>query len=400
MKKKNILYINIKYNQGGASKIANYLFKRFQENFNCTFLYGYGKNIEPENIEEPQLNKVKMLGSKCIVIINFIWFKLFAKNFITSKNKLLKSYIDNADIIHIHAIHGSFIEEISFLEYLIKKNKKIIWTFHDSWVLTGRCALPYDCKKYLKSCDICPITSNYPSTYLAHIEHFFKKKRDLLNSIQKNNLIIVSPSLWLYNEIEKTPLNKFKCIVINNGIDINKFFYKKKTLTPKLNILFIANYLDKSKGINLFLEIVKKFPNIDFTVVGHLSHDISNFSNLKNIGYIKNTEEIVKIYQNSNLTLFLSTIDNYPTVILESLSCGTPVISFKGLGNKEIFKNYHYPYLVDNFDFERIYEIIASINNDPNEYYKTSELGRQIIINHNSLELMYNNYLNTYKLYL
>ena len=395
----NILIINLKYSQGGAGIIANQLFNSLKDKFSVNFLYGYGKGAKEDS--NATLDNVKMIGEKKQIIANHLSYKTLGVDAFTANSKLVREEIKKADLIHLHAIHSHFINLEFLVKCIVKYNKKVIWTFHDSWAFTGRCALPYSCKGYLSKCERCEITTNYPKVLINNNKRIYKKKQQTLSSIPKDNLVIVCPSQWLAEEARKTFLNKFKIVTINNGIPLDKFKFKETRFKKgeKLKILFVSNYInDPIKGSHYLYKLVDKFPKVEFNAIGHIPKDCFKSSNLNYHGYISSRHSLIEHLQKNHLMVFFSKYDNYPTVILESLAVGTPVVTFKGKGNNEIFKNTNYPFIVNDDDLEKICSTITNILEENKiQLSVISQKGRELIERYNSLDKMIEEYISLFE---
>lgn len=393
MNKKNILFINIKYSHGGAAVIANFLYQHFKINHDVEYIYGYGKrgkydpNAKGEN--------AYMISGKYNFILNKISYNLFGRDLFTFNKSKIKQLIQDADIVHLHAIHSHFINDSFLIHLLIKYQKKIIWTFHDSWAFTGRCAIPYSCNGYLYGCPECKVKDNYIKTFCKLNKYNYKRKKKLFLQIPEDKLVIVTPSKWLANSCRETFLNKYPINPIPNGIPLDRYSFKQKNNLNSLTILFIANYVnDPVKGADFFYRLVSSFPEVTFNAIGYYDQSCPTYPNLNYLGYISDTGTIVDCFHKNHLTVFFSVYDNYPTVILESLATGTPVLSFRGKGNQEIFEGIDYPYLINDFDFESACKIITSLKNadDIEEYKSVSSLGRKQVERNNDILLMCKKY--------
>lgn len=246
------------------------------------------------------------------------------------------------DIIQLHNLHESYINLSMLFNYINKNNIKIFWTLHDCWAFTGHCA-HFDyigCDKWKTKCEHCQLKKAYPKSYFAdtsEISYKFKKK--LFTSVK--NMTIITPSKWLAELTEQSFLNKYPIKVIYNGIDLRIFkpsesdFVKKYSLKGKKIVLSLASVWTKNKGIADVLELSNRLKDdYKFVVVGSLS----DTSLPENIIYIPRTEsqtELAEIYTAADIFINPTYEDNFPTVNIESLACGTPVITYNTGGSPE-----------------------------------------------------------------
>lgn len=165
----------------------------------------------------------------------------------------------NPDIIHLHNIHGYYLNIKVLFEYLKRSKKPVIWTLHDCWAFTGHCAyFDYvECDKWKTGCSLCPQKNAYPASQFSDNSNAnYFKKRDIFNGVE--NMILVAPSKWLGNLVSESYFREYPIQVINNGIDLEVFhptesdFRTKNNLNDKFIILGVASIWEEGKGINIF----------------------------------------------------------------------------------------------------------------------------------------------------
>ena len=262
--------------------------------------------------------------------------------------KQLKSI--NPDIIHLHNVHGYYINIKLLFNYLKNDYKgKIIWTLHDCWSFTGHCAY-FDfvnCNKWAVRCSNCPQLNHYPKTLLDTTKYEFEFKKKLFSNL--NNFYLVTPSLWLSKLVKKSYLRNYDINVINYGIDTEIFRFYSKTETEELYdkynlpgdkkiILGVANVWEERKGLKDFIELASVLDNkYQIVLVGIDDKNKANLPhNIISISRTDNQIELAKLYSISYVFYNPTYEDNFPTVNLESISCGTPVITYNTGGSPEI----------------------------------------------------------------
>lgn len=248
----------------------------------------------------------------------------------------------NPDIIHLHDLVGWYINIDILFRYLKKINKPIVWTFHDCWAFTGRC-IYFDavgCNKWEEGCGNCPQLDYMPKSWFFDNSAFnWRRKRRLFTGCE--NLTIVTPSEWLKELTKKSFLNKYRCLVINNGINLNIFkptfgdtYHKLKKDNSKI-ILGVASTWSKRKGLDEFIRLSEELPdNYKIILVGIEQTEVDN----KRICAIKRTtnqKELAEIYTAADVFVNPTTEDNFPTVNLEALACGIPIVTYNTGGSPE-----------------------------------------------------------------
>ena len=256
--------------------------------------------------------------------------------------------IYDPDVIHLHNIHGYYINIKILFEYLKTSGKKIIWTLHDSWAFTGH--TPYcdviNCHKWKICCDRCELLKEYPKALIDFSKKNWIKKNAVFNGISE--MTIITPSEWLQSLLKKSFLKKYNTLVINNGINTKTFFHRnskifeKYGIKDKFIILGVASVWDKMKGLNDYLELSKMLDeSCKLVLVGLTTKQIKNLPrNILGIERTESTDELAMLYSEANLFLNLSYCENYPTVNIEALACGTPVITYNTGGSPEIIFKY------------------------------------------------------------
>ncbi|WP_191637103.1 glycosyltransferase, partial [Pseudomonas fluorescens] len=219
----HILHINVRLNEGGAAKVALDIHRELKniDGFSSSFAYGYSKGAN-KNPHEKSLGALS-IANKSSVIGNWITYNFLNIDILppTGKNKeKFLSAINSADIIHIHAIHSFFLPLKWFLDHLIQQRKKVVWTCHDTWLLTGRCAITDNCqlwKNETNPCSKCPKKSNYPSVMTDQARNVVTNKRKEINRLlQSNSVCFVTPSEHIMSDFIKIyPNAKYK--LINNS---------------------------------------------------------------------------------------------------------------------------------------------------------------------------------------
>ena len=283
------------------------------------------------------------------VFINTLFDKQGHGSYFYTKKLIKRLKEENPDIIHLHNIHGYYLNIPILFKYLKKEYKgKIFWTFHDCWPFTGHCAYftKAKCNKWMSQCSNCPNKKNYPvSLFKDNSYDNYLEKKELFTELK--NLTIITPSNWLNKLVKKSFLKDYNIITINNGIDLNIFkptvdnSIKDKYCIPndKKILLGVASIWEDRKGLNDFLKLSKELSNeYVIVLVGLTRKQINKIKEYKNIIGIERTDnqlELVKLYSVSYCFLNLTHEDNYPTVNLEAIACETPVITYDTGGCKE-----------------------------------------------------------------
>ena len=248
------------------------------------------------------------------------------------------------DVIHLHNIHGYYINIPVLFSYLQRCDKKIIWTLHDCWSFTGHCMyFDYEnCEKYKTGCGACPQRGVYPKRIGPDRSAYnFTLKQNLITGIP--NFYIVTPSQWLKNLALQSYLKNYPIDVINNGVDTKVFkpissdILSRLGIADKKVILGVAAVWDRRKGMSDFIELSRLIDDsYKIVLVGLSSKQVQALpENIIGIERTDSVAELVELYSAAYVFVNATYEDNYPTTNLEAIACGTPVITYDTGGSPE-----------------------------------------------------------------
>ena len=263
---------------------------------------------------------------------------------ISTWNFLRKVKKFNPDIIHLHNLHDRFINVPMLFKFIKKNNIKVIWTLHDCWSFTGQCVhfTIAGCDKWTTGCHDCPQIHVYPASNVDRTKKMWELKKKWFTGV--NDMTIVTPSVWLSELVKESYLKDYPVKVINNGIDLGVFkptesdFRAKNGLDGKFIILGAASIWEQRKGIDVFIELAKRLDDrFKIVLVGTNDEDDKILpDNILSIHRTSDQKELAEIYTAADLFFNPTREENYPTVNMESIACGTPVMTFKTGGSPEI----------------------------------------------------------------
>ena len=283
------------------------------------------------------------IGSKLTEYLHYAESLLLDKHGLASKRATRKliQIIENEikpDIIHLHCVHGYYLNYKILFDYLNTTKIPVVWTFHDCWAFTGHCAhfAPINCSKWQQGCYDCDLKKDYPSSLLDNSTKNYQLKKELF--LQNQNLQIVVVSNWLESIVKQSFFKGNKISVINNGIDLTRFKPYPKETKEKI-ILGVASAWSKDKGLYDFYKLRELLPIDTYIIklVGLTEDQIRDLpEGIVGISRTSSIEELARIYSNAFVFVNTSYADSFPTVNIESIACGTPVITYKTGGSPEI----------------------------------------------------------------
>lgn len=250
------------------------------------------------------------------------------------------------DIIHLHNLHNCYINLPTLFDYIKKNNIPVVWTLHDCWSFTGQCPhfTMIKCDKWKTGCHDCQNYSEYPAARVDRTKKMWELKKKWFTGV--DDLTIVTPSQWLADLVKESYLKDYTVKVINNGIDLSVFkptesdFRKKYDISPdKQIILGVAFGWGKRKGLDVFVELANRLDKHKYQIVLVGTDDEVDKQipeNIISVHRTQNQQELAEIYTAADLFVNPTREENYPTVNMESIACGTPVLTFRTGGSPEI----------------------------------------------------------------
>lgn len=260
--------------------------------------------------------------------------------------KLLKKIDEfKPDIIHLHNLHDSYINLSMLFSYIKKHNVPTVWTLHDCWTFTGQC--PHftivKCDKWKAGCHNCPQYKEYPASLYDNTKKMWQLKKKWFTGVK--NMTIVTPSEWLAGLARESYLKQYPIEVINNGIDLNVFRpthsnFREQYGIPgdKYIVLGVSFAWGYRKGLDCFVEMAEKLgEQYQIVLVGTDDEIDKNLPhNIISIHRTQNQKELAEVYSAADVFVMPTREENYPTVNMEAIACGTPVVTFDTGGSPEM----------------------------------------------------------------
>jgi glycosyltransferase involved in cell wall biosynthesis len=236
---------------------------------------------------------------------------------------------DPADIVHVHNFHGDYAS-IEALAGLIGV-KRVVWTFHGLWGITGGCDHPKGCPGYLHKCGDCPQLGLWP---IGEVDRTTEELYRKLATLARLTLNVIAPSRYFYDAIRCSQVGKgWKVHHIPNGIDPEKFT-PAQSKSRRLKVLIVnRNFQDQHKGFNILQEALSLMEpaEVELTFVGSNSSwaiaQLKKGYRARGLGYITERKRIAELYSESHIFLFASPAENFPCVILEAMASGCCIVA-------------------------------------------------------------------------
>lgn len=336
-----ILQINSVCGVGSTGRITTDLYSFLEEQgHECCIAYGRGT--------APEIYNTIRIGSNLDVYLHALYTRIFDKTAFASKKatkELIKKVIQyNPDIIHLHNIHGYYINLELLFKFLKKSRKPVIWSLYDCWSFTGHCC-HFDyvgCSKWKTGCNQCILKKIYPASLLCDNskENYLRKKSIITNY---NKLIIVPPTKWLSDLVKESYLSKFPTVIIPSGIDLEVFKPTQSDLRTKFRledknvVLGVSNGFSINKGSKYFIELANHLSEeYKVVLIGVPKEKRHLFpENVLALPRTNNTTELAQFYSMADVFVNPTLQETQGLTNIEALACGTGVVTFNSGGCPE-----------------------------------------------------------------
>jgi putative colanic acid biosynthesis glycosyltransferase len=336
-----IAQIDVNYQSSSTGKIVSDLVSCFRENGHSTLAcYGRGESQFVKNVYKISGNTEILFHVFATRLTGFTG--CYSPYATTRLIRLLDEY--QPDIVHLHDLHGYFLNIEKIVSYLKSKKIPTVWTFHSEFMYTGKCGHAFECDKWQTQCNNCPSLHEYPkSWFFDFTKEMFEGKKRMFHDFPR--LHLTAPSEWLANRMELSPiLGHHSISIIQNGIDVDVFYprksndlFKRLSFAGKFVVVSVgSNLLSDAKGGQWVLELAQRNPDISFIMVGVESPPRVAPNNVTIFPQILNQNVLAEYYSMADLLLLTSKKETFSMICAESLACGTPVIGFDSGAPKEV----------------------------------------------------------------
>lgn len=375
-----------------------------QHGWDSYIAYSYGR----DGVKACQ-SKLLPVGNKLSVAWHGVMTRLFDRHGLASvrATRCLVKDIErlSPDIIHIHNIHGYFLNYKILFDFLATSHIPVVWTVHDCWLYTGHCYY-YSfarCAKWQTGCGHCPQQHLFPASWFCdRSARNFEDKRCAFTSMPHEGLTIVPVSDWIRGEMQHSFLNGYPFRVIHNGINTNTFrpcdastIRAQYGLLGKHIILGVASIWSREKGFADFLLLSQRLSADEAIVlVGVDEQEQSQLpQGVVGIQRTANIRQLAELYSAADAFVNPTYQDNYPTVNLEAIACGTPVVTYRTGGSIEAVTK-DTGIIVEQGNIDALLAAVRTIEQRGKAYY--ADKCRAHALAHFRKEDRYADYLNLY----
>lgn len=338
-----VLQINAVCGVGSTGRICQELSDSLiEEGHESLILFGNGQS---------DYFHAKKIASKIGVKIHGVLSRLTGKNATFSPISTGKAIKEikrfQPSIVHLHNLHGNYINLKRLLKYLSKNDIATVITLHDCWFFTGKCThyTSVRCYKWQKGCKKCPkLKADIPSWFFDRTPKMWKEKKQFFSAIPR--LAVVGVSDWITVEAQNCFLKDAKIIQrIYNWIDLSVFYPRTEDIRdkygiPKDKFLVLCIGAGWTKGTAKYEDLLRLSSTLgddtQIVLAGNIPEGENLPSNITAIGYVRSTEELAKLYSQADVYVHLSREDTFGKVIAEALACGTPAIVYNATACPEL----------------------------------------------------------------
>ena len=364
-----LLQINITANWGSTGKIAEAIGR-------AAVAHGWESYIAYGRWCNPSQSHLIKIGCRWDKYFHFAEQRIRDNEGLCSRaatKKLIRQIEEiKPDVVQLHNIHDHYLNYRLLFEYLNQTDIQVVWTFHDCWAFTGHCFhfVTKDCDKWKAGCYECPMRNVLPKTVLDRSRKNYELKKLLFGGCK--NLTIVPCSDWMAGFVKQSFLKDKRIEVIKNGVDLNVFKpVVKANEDGTCGVLAVSSVWHKEKGLEDIYELRKLLPeNYRICMVGLAESQLKDLpAGIEGIQRTQNVQELVRLYSQANVLINPTYADTFPTVNLEALACGTPVITYRTGGSPEAISP-ETGVVVEQGDVAGMSDAIREICDKGSDYYK------------------------------
>ena len=283
------------------------------------------------------------------------------------------------DIIHLHNIHGYYLNYKVLFEFLAGAGIPVVWTLHDCWSLTGHCThfQHVGCNRWKSGCHACPHLQHYPkSLFRDNSQANYRGKKRLFLLVQ--DLTLVPVCHWLDEIVQDSFLKSLKRRVIRNGIDLKRFYpvdsrtkiERTFRIDGRYLLLGVATFWNADKGLDDLLFLRRLLPSrylilmvgLTRRQIGKLPAGIIGMERTENVG------ALVELYSAADVFINPTYQDTLPTVDIEALACGTPVVTYRTGGSSDIVGP-ETGFVVDRGDRQAMFDALLHVIEKGKDFY-------------------------------
>ena len=354
------------YSNGSTGHIARTIHTALlEQGHESLFAFGAGPDIGPEGY------RIETRVGGFLHTLTTLFTGLHGYSSVAATRRLvrrLKAF--QPDLIHLHNLHGNYLNLKILFRYLKKADIPVVMTAHDCWIFTGKCYHYYEakCDKFLHQCGHCPQLAMYPKSYcFDRTKKMLADKKKWIGAL--DNVHMVTISQWLQGEVGKSMLGRYPITIVRNCVNpaygvtsVSADLLDKYGLRDKCVILGVASSWNEHKGTRDFCALAERLAQDEVIVlVGHMKDDVVLPPKVITIPRTDSVEELAQLYNAASVYVSMSTEETFGLTIAEALCCGTPAVVYDATACPEMVQTGHNGFAVAPHDVEQVYVCIQQI---------------------------------------
>lgn len=394
-----LFQINAIANSGSTGRIAENIAEyAHKQGWECYTAYGRWCN--------PSATHLIKIGSRWSVYFHYLLSRVWGLHGLASWNatRLLLKKIEkiNPDIIHLHNVHGYYLNYPMLFQFLSSHNYPVVWTLHDCWAFTGHCPhyTASQCFKWVTGCSDCPNLNQYPVSMFDNSRANYQRKSFYFNNVR--SLTLVPVSNWLSKELKRSFLKSNRLVTIPNGVNVSLYrpidsnVREKYGVGSDFMVLAVATWWTKAKGFEEFIQLANIVKDdVKILMVGVSKKQMKLLpSNIIGVQRTENVNELVQLYSAADIYVNFSIEESFGLTTAESLSCGTPVLVYDSTACPDIVVP-EVGCVVTPHNLDEANRAINNVKSVGKSFY--SEKCRQYALSHLDDTVCYKRYFSLYK---
>ena len=343
-----ILYINSVYQYGSTGRLIKTMHDGMKEKGHESFvIYGRTGAIGSHNLssceEKDVFRIITPLEQKADISFSLLSDTHGLHSVKNTEKMIAKIREIEPDLIHLHNIHGFYVNYPRLFSFLREYGRPVVWTLHDCWSFTGFCShfMYHQCSLWQSGCKDCRYRDVYPYRILSHAAENFRIKQE---AYRDQKLYLVTPSAWLKDRVQESMLGMYPCEVIYNDVDLKGFYFDPGTVRQEYDLnekriyLSVSGIWTKQKGLEECVRLAKRLTEKEVLVMIGLSdrqiRKLSSHPRILALGSV-NSDALRHWYSSADAFFNPTLEDTFPTVNLEANACGAPIVAYRTGGSPE-----------------------------------------------------------------
>ena len=334
----SVLHLNVRLSEGGAAGVARALSAELRgAGIDSRLAYGYSKGGKASP-DESELDAVRVTP-RAVAAANRMAYALIGRETRATGAKAWTAFLaamNDASAIHLHAVHSHIVDFDVLVDAIIDADKPVVWTLHDQWIMTGRCAQPGACRLWEQGCKVCPDLDAYPRGIIDRAGERWLDKRSAISRLREHVPVsVVACASWLAEEAEIAGLGPV--LVIQNSVD--RQFWNASRPTSRAprkgrrNLFMCRDLRDSVKIDWELLADISRMQNQSLLVVGNDAPESA--PRLDYQPAVVDRRELAALMGTHDRLIFTSPVDYFPLTVLEALSSGLEVFAIDSAAARE-----------------------------------------------------------------